>query len=64
MRRKNYLPQFVGHTFANAAQDAAGFLQCKGTLLPHVQLSGYQVPSSVFLLSCFLVSWPLFCTVA
>lgn len=55
MRIKNYFPSFLDHTFVNAAQDV-WFLQCKGTLLPHIQPGVYQVSYGVTLQSCSLVS--------
>jgi len=34
-----HLPCPAGHTSFDEAQDTVGFLGCKGTLLPHVQLA-------------------------
>jgi len=41
---QNHLPHPGGHAALDAAQDAVGFLGCKCTLSPHVQLFIHQYP--------------------
>ena len=52
MRAKgqNHLPRPAGHASFDAAQDTAGFLGCKCTLLAHVQFFIHQYPQ-------VLLSW-------